>query len=471
MVTTRFCPSPTGHAHLGNIRTALFNALLALRDQGDFLLRIEDTDRERSKPEFAEDLLEDLLWLGLEWQQGPRVGGATGPYYQNDRIDIYNNYFDLLKTKGRVYPCYCSPEQLAMARKSQLAAGQPPKYPGTCLHLSDQDIQAKEKAGLKPSLRFHIEDQGTISFHDLIKGPQQFLCEDLGDFIIARSDGTPAFLFTNAVDDSLMGVTHALRGEDHLTNTPRQLLILQALGLRAPQYGHMNLIVGPDGSPLSKRHGSKSLRTLAQQGYLPWALINYLARLGHRYESDDFMSLTDLAKHFQLEHCGVAPARFDANQLLYWQKQALLSLNDEGFSHWAKSADMSLVPADQHQAFFALVKPNVHFIADIECWARRLFAQEVHWSEEAQKAIQAAGATALATMSEAMATAETYTEALALIKSQTDLKGKSLFMPIRMILTDCPHGPELPDVVSLIGMDRAHKRFQQACQWSQNSTP
>ena len=291
------------------------------------------------------------------------------------------------------------------------------------------------------------------------------MCEDLGDFIIARSDGTAAFMFANAIDDALMGVTHALRGEDHLTNTPRQLLILKALGLTAPLYGHMNLIVGPDGAPLSKRHGSKSLRALAEQGYLPLALINYLARLGHRYDQEHLMDMEHLARHFQLDHCGVAPARFDSSQLLYWQKQALFQLDQEAFARWADTVDLSLVPKDKKADFLALVKPNVHFREDLQQWSERLFHQDRNWSEEAQSVMKEAGLDSLQTMQSAFAASGTYSEALAHIKAHTTLKAKALFMPLRMILTDCHHGPELPDVVTLLGMRRAHQRFQEAYHW------
>ena len=464
MVTTRFCPSPTGHAHLGNIRTALFNALLAMHRQGDFLLRIEDTDRERSKPEFAEDLMDDLAWLGLHWQQGPRVGGDSMPYYQAERSQIYQNYFDQLKQVGKAYPCYCSAEQLAMTRKSQLAAGQPPKYTGTCLHLTPEERAEKEKQGIKPTLRFHIENEGEIVFEDLIKGPQRFMCQDLGDFIIARSDGTAAFMFANAVDDALMHVTHALRGEDHLTNTPRQLLILEALNLKAPQYGHMNLIVGHDGAPLSKRHGSRSLRSLASEGYLPLALINYLARLGHTYEEDHWMTLEACAAEFKIEHCGVAPARYDANQLLYWQKQGLASLDSEAFHGWSQSADLALVPSEKHHDFLDLVRPNVHFYQDLTAWAETLFAEAFEWSDEAQAVLQEAGLGALQAMAQCFSDAEDYASALGAIKEKTGLKGKALFMPLRMVLTNRSGGPELPDVVAVIGFDQASKRFHQAAE-------
>ncbi len=223
---TRFCPSPTGLIHLGNARTALFNALLAMQYQGTFLLRIEDTDVQRSKKEYYHTLTEDLLWLGLEWQEGPEKDQGKGPYFQSERQQIYHHYYQELAQKNSAYPCFCTEEELALMRKVQRASGKPPRYAGTCFGLSQETITQKLALGLKPTLRFHVPNDCCIEFEDLVRGVQKFSGRDIGDFIIRRADGTSPFMFCNAIDDALMGVTHALRGEDHLTNTPRQLLIL-----------------------------------------------------------------------------------------------------------------------------------------------------------------------------------------------------------------------------------------------------
>ena len=269
---------------MGNARTALFCALLATRDQGAFILRIEDTDAARSEPGLRRSQLrEDLAWLGLHWQEGPDVGGAKGPYRQSERGAIYADYLQQLADKGEVYPCFCTAVELEMARKAQLAAGQPPRYAGTCARLGTAEIEARLAKGLKPALRFRVPEQGETVFEDLVRGRQVFAHRDIGDFIIRRADGSPAFFFSNALDDALMGITHVLRGEDHLANTPRQLLLLAALGLPAPRYAHLSLIVGQGGAPLSKREGGGSLRELRAEGLLPEALLNYLARLGHTY--------------------------------------------------------------------------------------------------------------------------------------------------------------------------------------------
>ncbi|MCC8999105.1 MAG: glutamate--tRNA ligase, partial [Candidatus Contendobacter sp.] len=328
-IKTRFAPSPTGYLHLGNVRTALFNALLSQHWGGQFLLRIEDTDQERSRPEYVAALLEDLRWLGLDWQEGPEVGGPQAPYAQSERAAIYAKYYQRLEAADQAYPCFCTPAELALSRKRQLAAGRPPRYTGTCARLSEAERRARRERGLQPTLRFQVPVAQTVEFIDRVRGPQRFASADIGDFVIRRADGAPQFFFANAVDDALMEVTHVLRGEDHLTNTPRQLLLLQALDLPAPEYGHLALIVGSDGGPLSKREGDLSLRELRAAGYLPEALLNYLARLGHSYECDSWMDPAELAAGFAPERLGRAPARYDAAQLLHWQSEAVRHTSPE----------------------------------------------------------------------------------------------------------------------------------------------
>ena len=302
MIRTRFSPSPTGMLHLGNVRAALFSLLYAKKMDGIFLLRIEDTDATRSEQKYLDSLQEELHWLGLQWQEGPGVGGPHGPYCQSERGGIYAQYYQQLEDEGRAYPCFCSDQELALNRKLQLSRGQAPRYPGTCRKLSKETVAKRLEAGEKPALRFQVPQNTMIEFNDLVKGHQKFNSDDIGDFIIRRADGSSSFMFCNAIDDSLMGVTHILRGEDHLANTPRQLMILQALQMRAAEYGHLSLITGDDGAKLSKRHGSSSLNDLIEQGFLPHAVVNYLARLSHTYEQQSLLSFNELAIHFHLEN-------------------------------------------------------------------------------------------------------------------------------------------------------------------------
>src|SRR5512144_2578222 len=441
---TRFAPSPTGYLHLGNVRTALFNALLARRQGGIFLLRLEDTDRERSLPEYSRALLEDLRWLGLEWQEGPEVGGPDGPYAQSERQALYQRYYARLEQEERVYPCFCSPAELALARKAQLNAGQPPRYPGTCARLSAAERQTRQARGLPATLRFRIPPGWVVEFHDLVRGPQRFSTDDIGDFIIRRADGGAQFFFTNAVDDALMAITHVLRGEDHLTNTPRQLLLLEALDLPAPEYGHLAMIVGADGSPLSKRHGSRSLRELREAGFLPGAVNNYLARLGHTYDADGWLEPAALAASFAIERLGRAPARYDEAQLLHWQAEAVAHQTDEQSWTWMGAAVWARVPAERRDEFIATVRPNVRFPIDALDWAERLFGTELMLDEDARAVITAASSEFFQQALAAYAThGAAYQPLVEQLKTATGKKGKALFLPLRAALTGVTHGPEL----------------------------
>jgi nondiscriminating glutamyl-tRNA synthetase len=469
MTKTRFCPSPTGLIHLGNLRTALFNVLLAHHDQGCFLLRIEDTDQERSQARYVKALCEDLSWLGMDWQEGEGVGGDAAPYAQSERGDIYDNYYQQLIDQNKAYACFCSEKKLAMTRKSQLASGKPPRYPGTCSRLSPEEAKAKLAEGIKPSLRFKMPSEGKITFDDLACGPQSFKCFDIGDFIIRRSDGSASFMFCNAIDDALMGVTHALRGVDHITNTPRQLSILAALGLSPPQYGHISLIVGPDGAPLSKRHGSRNLQALREQGFLPQAIVNYLARLGHYYDSDAFMTLDQLSQGFNTSQLGQAPARFDHAQLVYWQKTALAHLDDSSYQAWADDQVPACVPKKSVVDFLTLVRPNVVFPGDMAMWGEALFAKKLVYSDPVQAILSDAGEAFMGHCYEVFQNyTGDYAQALGDIKERSQLQGKALFRPLRVALTGQEHGPMLPDMVAIMGKQRVATRFKDAQDWVQS---
>ncbi|MFT3741274.1 MAG: glutamate--tRNA ligase [Gammaproteobacteria bacterium] len=455
---TRFCPSPTGLLHLGNLRTALFNALWAKGQQGTFLLRIEDTDKARSDEKYTTALEQDLVWLGLQWNEGPGCEADNGPYLQSQRQTIYDQYYHQLEAKGLVYPCFCSEEQLALARKLQRSAGKPPRYPGTCRHLTADEIAQKLAEGIKPVLRFRVPLEEQTTFDDVVRGPQTFNNNDIGDFIVRRGDGTPPFMYCNAIDDALMGVTYALRGEDHLTNTPRQIMILKALNLPAPQYGHIALIVGADGSPLSKRHGSRSLQALREEGYLPLAINNYLARLGHYYTQEHFMSLAELAQHFSIERLGKAPARFDAAQLLYWQRMAVSQLTETEVWQWLENVH-ALVPGELKSLFIQAVQPNIIFPAEALKWANILFTDEWMTQPLAIDTPPDFFAVAIKTVQEKGAD---YPAVTAALKSELNLSGKALFQPLRLALTGELHGPELAAIFALLKEEGLVRRFEKA---------
>jgi glutamyl-tRNA synthetase len=466
-VKTRFAPSPTGDIHLGNLRTALFNALYAAHARGRFVLRIEDTDAERSRPEYTAGLMRDLRWLGLHWDEGPETGVADGPYQQSQRTAIYADYYDRLAAAGRTYPCFCTDTQLKLDRKARLAAGKPPRYAGTCAQLTAEQVERKRAQGLSPTLRFRVGDSGRIEFDDLVRGRQRFERADIGDFIVRRSDGSPAFFFGNAIDDALMGVTHVLRGEDHLTNTPRQLLLLEALDLPPPAYGHLSLLVGSDGSPLSKRHGSRSVRELREAGYLPTALMNYLARLGHTFDSDALLDFGELAQSFALERLGRAPARYDQAQLDYWQKLAVQQAGLSELREWLeRNAGDGLeqwVPAGVRDTFIEAVRDNVQFPADAVDWGQRLFASPPALSAQAGEWIRAAGVdffeAALDEQSRGHGEFKTFAQS---VGARAGVKGKPLFMPLRCALTGLEHGPEMHRIWKLLEGQRQRARLEAA---------
>ncbi len=465
---TRFAPSPTGYLHLGNMRTALFNALVARHAQGIFLLRIEDTDAARSEDLFTESLMEDLQWLGLPWQEGVEVEGPHAPYRQSHRHDIYNEYYRQLIDKKLAYPCFCSDEHLKLSRKLQVSSGAPPRYDGRCARLSPEELEKKLKAGEPHTLRFRIPLGETIAFNDLVQGDKLFKTDDIGDFIIRREDGSPAFMFCNAIDDSLMGVTHAMRGEDHLTNTPRQLLILKALGMPTPHYGHFALITGSDGGPLSKRNGSQSIRDLREQGVWPLALVNYLARLGHTYEDNSLMSIEDLSAKFEINNLGRAPARFDMNQLLHWQGEVFKTKSMDEIWEWMGPEVHSLVPADKKQAFVELVAPNVTLKKDAILWAQRAFGHDILFGlEDDCKAVLSETDPAFFRHAKQAVEANRgqYALWLAQLKETSQAKGKQLFQPLRIALMGTLNGPELEKWVNLLGSDSVEERFVSAQDW------
>ncbi|MCG6864511.1 MAG: glutamate--tRNA ligase [Thiogranum sp.] len=464
-VKARFAPSPTGEIHLGNLRTALFNFLYAAGHDGVFLLRIEDTDKERSRPEYAQALMDELKWLGLGWQEGPDAGGDHGPYYQAWRLDIYREYYDALAASGAIYPCFCSDTQLKLARKAQRTAGLPPRYPGTCANLSEQEVRQKLADGAKPTWRFRVPAGERVEFDDLVRGVQRFSSDDIGDFIVRRSDGTPAFFFSNAVDDALMGVSHVLRGEDHLTNTPRQLMILRALGLPAPVYGHLSLLVGDDGSPLSKRHGSRSVRQLREEGYMPGGLLNYLARLGHSYASDDFLGLDGLAEGFALQRLGTAPARYDEAQLRYWQKQAVAGASTQSLLDWFRQSEAGRgLSADWSEerliALLEVVHDNVEMPADVGQWLQRLSVPQLPVGEAEGRVLAAAGRVFFETAVDLLgAFPGDFREFAKAVGAATGARGKSLFMPLRVALTGVTHGPEMGGLWAWLGPDICRERL------------
>ncbi len=460
---TRFAPSPTGLLHLGNVRTALFNWLLARKHGGTFLLRLEDTDAMRGHEKYAAALQEDLHWLGLNWDEGPGVGGKHGPYAQSERSDIYKDYFARLERQGLAYPCFCTEHELAVERKIAIAASKPPRYSGKCRALAPDAVQARLANGEPATLRFRVPEARKVGFDDKVRGPQVFDTVDIGDFVIRRSDGTPAFFFCNALDDALMGVTLVVRGEDHLTNTPRQILLLEALGLPLPDYAHIALVVDEDGAPLSKRTGSKSVEELREAGYLPAALNNYLARLGHTCEDNAFLGMEQLAAGFAAERLHKAPARFDEKQLRHWQAEAVRHATDEELWAWMGGRIESAVPGESALDFVRTVRGNVTFPTDAFVWAGTLFGQGDRFDQDAKTLIRSTGpdffAIARRLLEQGADEFRPYSQALS---AATGAKGKALYMPLRVALTGETHGPEMDRLWKLLGPQRIKQRLDAA---------
>jgi glutamyl-tRNA synthetase len=451
-VVTRFAPSPTGALHLGNARTALFSQLWARKSGGKFILRIEDTDAERSQARFREQLLTDLRWLGLDWDEGPDVGGPSGPYSQSERGEFYRGLFARLAAADLAYPCYCTAEDLELSRKLQRMSGKPPRYAGTCRGLTAAQRAEREALGLKPALRFAVPADQSIEFTDAVHGPQRFATNDIGDFIIRREDGTPAFFFCNAVDDSAMGVTQVLRGDDHLTNTPRQIMILDALGMRIPAYGHIGLLVGEDGAPLSKRHGSTSVHEFRERGFLSIAVLNQLFRLGHASDIDGWLPAAEMPLHFRPQHLGRAPARFEVSQLMHWQKLSLEHLSAPEYRAW--------LAADDSMEFIDLVRHNVILPADAIAWRTVVNGELAPLGAEEQRIAAAAGAEFFAAAAQAYDQSHGDLKIITRqLKERTGRKGPDLFMPLRVALTGTAHGPELAQLMKLMSPDTVRRRL------------
>ena len=453
-VVTRFAPSPSGAVHLGNVRTALFSFLLARRERGRFLLRIEDTDAGRSSETHVSGLLHDLAWLGLAWD--------GTPWRQSERGEVYAQYLRQLEQRQLAYPCFCTPLELELERKAQLAAGRPPRYSGRCRNLGDAERSRRQAQGLRSTLRFRIEPGADVAFEDLVFGPQHARREDLGDFVIRREDGSAAFFFANALDDALSGVTHVLRGEDHLTNSYRQLLILAALSLPAPRYGHVALLLGVDGAPLSKRTGATSVRELAAAGYAPLALCNQLFRLGHSGADHSLLDLAQMAQQFETSRLQRAPAHFDLAQLRHWQTLWVQSLDAAAAREWLRPLLPAGLSEQQITAFVRAVLPNTILPADAAYWVGVIHGDALEYSAAARERIRAAGPAFFS------AAADVAGEHLALpaLRAATGCKGAELYLPLRAALTGTLHGPDLEALLAAMPPLRIRARLLDAARGS-----
>jgi nondiscriminating glutamyl-tRNA synthetase len=464
----RFAPSPTGQLHVGNARTALFNWLLARGSGGTFILRIEDTDVERSTRESDAAIMRDLRWLGLDWDEGPDIGGAHGPYRQSERLHLYQSYAKELLTADAAYHCFCSTAQLDIDRQEALAAGRPARYAGTCRRLSPEQAAGRIAAGERPAIRFRVPEERDVVFTDAVRGDVRFQTDVIGDPVIVRADGTPAYNFAVVIDDALMEVTHVVRGEDHISNTPRQILMYEALGFTPPIFAHLSLVMGPDHSPLSKRHGATSVAEFRSKGFLPEALVNYLALIGWSPGGgDELLPIDELARRFSLESVGHSAGVFDEEKLA-WANRHYLKIADpvrlaELALPYFNDAGVRMTPDGRGLEFLASamtmasasvdrlseVPPRMAFLFDYDA-ASALRDDRLQTEMRAEGARAVVGALAEELASAPRLDREKFREIANRVKARTSQKGKALFHPIRVVLTGRAEGPELDLAVPAI---------------------
>ncbi len=456
----RFAPSPTGQLHVGNARTALFNWLLARGGGGTFVLRIEDTDAERSTPESERAIVEDLQWLGLTWDEGVGTSGDRGPYRQSERSHIYRAHAVELLSLKHAYHCFCLPEDLERERYHALREGRPPKYSGRCRDVSRDEARRRIEGGETAVIRLRVPENRDVVFEDLVRGEVRFSTEVIGDFVLLRSDGSPAYNYAVVIDDALMEMTHVIRGEDHISNTPRQILLYEAFGWRPPAFAHVSLVLGPDHGVLSKRHGATSVKEFRERGYLPEALANYLALLGWSPgEDQELLPLDELARRFRLENVGHSAGVFDVEKLAWVNRHYLklaaperlaqLSVSYLEREGWLTGASPEAL------AYLAAVVPlaaaSVDRLEQIGARLRFLFEYSAARAlgDEGFRA-EALGARpvidALAddvSSNPPMVDRETFRAMVSRLRERTGLKGKALLHPIRLVLTGEAEGLEL----------------------------
>ena len=464
----RFAPSPTGQLHVGNARTALFNWLLAHGKDGTFILRIEDTDAERSTRESESSILEDLRWLGLDWDEGPDVGGMHGPYRQSERLHLYASYANELLNGGTAYYCFCSPQQLESDRQSDLAAGKPPRYRGTCRKIAITEAEARIDRGERPVIRFRVPESAEIKFGDLVRGEVVFNTEVIGDPVIVRSDGRPQYNFAVVVDDALMEITHVIRGEDHISNTPRQLLLYQALGFTPPEFAHLALVMGPDHTPLSKRHGATSVAEFRARGYLPEALVNYLALIGWSPGGDEeLLEIGELARRFNISDVGHSAGVFDPEKLAwmnrhYMKAAAPSRLTAESMRYFSARGFVTRrtdAAAEYVMSLLPMAVGSVDRLEEIPDRLRFIFdfdpSSALGRSEVASVLHEPGARDVIAALAEELQGTprldrDSFRAAANRVKQRTGQKGRALFHPIRVALTGESGGPELDLAVPAI---------------------
>ncbi|NPV91768.1 MAG: glutamate--tRNA ligase [Firmicutes bacterium] len=474
-VRVRFAPSPTGPLHIGGARSALFNYVFARQNQGKFIVRMEDTDLERSYPESEANILSSLKWLGIDWDEGVDVGGPYAPYRQTERINTYRPYVLRLLNEGKAYPCYCTEEELEAERQELISRGETPRYLGKCSRLTADEREAREREGRKAAIRFRVPPLHTLVVDDLVRGRVTFETETIGDFIIIKSDGIPVYNFAVVIDDSLMKITHVIRGEEHLSNTPRQLLLYEALGLKPPSFAHISLILGADRTKMSKRHGATSVVAYQENGFLPEALVNFLSLLGWSPPGEqEIFGMKELIEQFSLDRVAKNPAVFDSDKLRwingsyirqstterlvelavpYLKEAGLLKQTDQtGDAHWISL----LVEATRERlGTMREIADEARVFIGTRVEPENDEAAAILEEETVPRMIKAFRQ--LITDADAIEVEWTRTM-LKQLGKETKLAGRKLFMPLRVALTGRTHGVELYYAIPLLGRENCLAR-------------
>ena len=480
-IRVRYAPSPTGHLHIGNARTALFNYLFARHNDGEFIIRIEDTDLKRNIEGGEKSQLENLAWLGIDWDESPENPGKYGPYRQSERRDVYQPLIDQLLMSNLAYKCYCTSEELEAEREAQRARGEMPHYSGKCANLTPEEQAEKEAQGLEPVIRFRVPRNTSFTFDDMVKGEISFESDNVGgDFIIQKRDGMPTYNFAVAVDDHLMKITHVLRGDDHIANTPKQLMIYDAFGWPRPTFGHMTLIINTEtGKKLSKRDESilQFIEQYRELGYLPEAMFNFIALLGWSpVGEDEIFPQDELIKIFDTDRLSKSPAAFDQKKLEwvnnhYIKAMDLDKLTELCLPYLIKAGKVEENPTPERKDWVkrvvSLYQPQMSYAAEITEVSSLFFQDHLELDDAAKEVLAGEGVpTVLAAFKTQLESLETVDAAnvLASIKAvqkETVIKGKNLWMPIRVAVSGVTHGPELPETVEILGREKALAHLDQ----------
>ncbi|QII23124.1 glutamate--tRNA ligase [Bacillus altitudinis] len=478
-VRVRYAPSPTGHLHIGNARTALFNYLFARSQGGKFIIRIEDTDQKRNVEGGEESQLRHLQWLGIDWDESIDKDGGYGPYRQSERNDIYKKYYDELLEKDLAYKCYCTAEELEEEREAQIARSEMPRYSGKCSHLSKEEEDKLIAEGREPSIRFRVPKGEIIKFDDMVKGEISFETDGIGDFVIVKKDGTPTYNFAVAVDDHLMKMTHILRGEDHISNTPKQIMVFNAFGWDVPLFGHMTLIVNENRKKLSKRDESiiQFIEQYKNLGYLPEALFNFIALLGWSpVGEEELFTKEQFIDIFDVNRLSKSPALFDMHKLKWVNNQYVKALDLDQvvaltLPHLQKAGKVSEQLTDEENTWvrklISLYHEQLSYGAEIVELTELFFKEQIEYNQEAKEVLaEEQVPEVMASFAGQLERLESFTSdeikaAIKAVQKETGHKGKKLFMPIRVAVTGQTHGPELPQSIELLGKETVLNRIKQ----------